>query len=97
MVKNLLANAGDKGSILGLRRSPGEGNGNTLQDTCLFLPGKSHGQEEPGKLYFMGSDMTEQLNTDAHTHTHTHTHTKPEYIVIICVLLFTDQIPTVVY
>ena len=95
MVKNLLANAGDKGSILGLGRSPGEGNGNTLQDTCLFLPGKSHGQEEPGKLYFMGSDMTEQLNTDAHTHTHTHT--KPEYIVIICVLLFTDQIPTVVY
>ena len=71
MVKNLLANAGDKGSILGLGRSPGEGNCNTLQDSCLFLPGKSHRQEEPGTLYSMWSDMTEQLNTHAHTHTHT--------------------------
>ena len=38
MVKNLPANAGDardKGSILGLRRSPGEGNGNPLQESCL--------------------------------------------------------------
>ena len=34
-------NAGDLGSIPGLGRSPGEGNGNPLQ---LFLPGKSHGQ-----------------------------------------------------
>ena len=28
-------NAGDAGSIPGLRRSPGEGNGNPLQYTCL--------------------------------------------------------------
>ena len=28
MVKNLPANAGDKGSILGLGRSPGEGHSN---------------------------------------------------------------------
>ena len=28
-------NAGDPSSILGLGRSPGEGNGNPLQDTCL--------------------------------------------------------------
>ena len=34
-------NAGDPGSIPGLGRSPGEGNGNPLQ---LFLPGKSHRQ-----------------------------------------------------
>ena len=28
-------NAGDLGSIPGLGRSPGEGNGNPLQDSCL--------------------------------------------------------------
>ena len=30
-VKNLPANAGDKGLISGMGRSPGEGNGNPLQ------------------------------------------------------------------
>ena len=34
-VKNLPANAGDVGSIPGLGRSPGEGNGNPLQYSCL--------------------------------------------------------------
>ena len=38
MVKNLLANAGDMGSIPGSRRSPGEGNGNPLQYSCLGNP-----------------------------------------------------------
>ena len=33
--KNLPANAGDPGSILGLERSLGEGNGNSLQYSCL--------------------------------------------------------------
>ena len=35
MVKNPLANAGDLGSIPGWGRSPGEGNGNSLQYSCL--------------------------------------------------------------
>ena len=44
MVKNLpvekkkkesACNIGDSGSIPGLERSPGEGNGNTLQYSCL--------------------------------------------------------------
>ena len=35
MVKNLPASAGDAGSIPGLRRSPGEGNINPLQYSCL--------------------------------------------------------------
>ena len=35
VVKNLLANVGDKGSIPGLERSPGEGNGSPLQCSCL--------------------------------------------------------------
>ena len=38
MVKNLLANAGDVGSILGSGRSPGEGNDNPLQYSCLENP-----------------------------------------------------------
>ena len=38
MVKNPSANAGDMGLIPGSRRSPGEGNGNTLQSSCLENP-----------------------------------------------------------
>ena len=40
VVKNLPANSGDAGSIPGLGRFSGEGNGNTL----VFLPGKSDEQ-----------------------------------------------------
>ena len=39
-VKNLLANAGDVGSIPELGRSPGEGNGNPFQYSCLGIPMK---------------------------------------------------------
>ena len=35
VVKNLPANAGDRGSIPDPGRSPGEGNGNPLQYSCL--------------------------------------------------------------
>ena len=35
MVENLPANAGDLGSIPGSGRSPGGGNGNPLQYSCL--------------------------------------------------------------
>ena len=38
VAKNLLANAGDSGSILELGRSPGGGNGNSLQYCCLGNP-----------------------------------------------------------
>ena len=38
VVKNLPANPGDRGSIPGLRRSPGGGNGNLLQCSCLENP-----------------------------------------------------------
>ena len=38
MVKNLPANAGDLGSILGWGRFPGEGNGYQLQYSCLGNP-----------------------------------------------------------
>ena len=39
-------NAGDLGSIPGLGRSPGEGNGNPLQYYCL----ENSMTEEPGRL-----------------------------------------------
>ena len=35
VVKNPPANAGDSGSVSGSRRSPGEGNGNPPQNSCL--------------------------------------------------------------
>ena len=38
MVKNLPANAVDVSSIPELEISPGEGNGNPLQDSCLGNP-----------------------------------------------------------
>ena len=45
-------NAEDQGSIPGLGRSPGEGNGNPLQCFCLeCIPGTA----EPGGLPSMGS------------------------------------------
>ena len=37
-VKDSACNAGDLGSIPGLGRSPGEGNGNPLQYSCLENP-----------------------------------------------------------
>ena len=54
MVKNPPAQAGDirdVGLILGSGRSPGEGNGNPLQYSCLENPWT----EEPGGLKSMGS------------------------------------------
>ena len=38
VVKNSPANAGDSGLIPGWGRSPGEGNGNPLQYSCLGNP-----------------------------------------------------------
>ena len=38
VVKNLPASAGDLGSVPGLGRSPGEGNDNPLQYSCLGNP-----------------------------------------------------------
>ena len=51
MVKASAYNAGDLGSIPGLGRSPGEGNGNVLQCSCL----ENSMDREPGRLQSMGS------------------------------------------
>ena len=52
VVKKLPANAGDTGSISDPGRSPGEGNGNPLQCSCLK---EEAWTEEPDVLQFMGS------------------------------------------
>ena len=58
VIKNLPANAGDVGSIPGLGRSPGEGNGNPLQ----YLAWKVSWTEEPGGLQSMGSQKSRTLS-----------------------------------
>ena len=60
--KESACNAGDPGSIPGLGRSPGGGNGNPLQYSCL---GNPHGQRSLEGYSARGckeSDTTEQLN-----------------------------------
>ena len=57
VMQKTACSVGDLGSIPGLGRSPGEGNGNTLQYFSWSIPWT----EEPGGLQFMGfqeSDMT---------------------------------------
>ena len=58
VVKNLSDNAGDvrdMGSIPGSGRSPGEGNGNPPQHSCLENPWT----EEPGSLKSIPSQRVE--------------------------------------
>ena len=63
MVDNLPAKAGDMDSIPESGRSPGEGNGNPLQYSCLEIPWT----EEPDRLQSMGSqsDMTEHAHNSS--------------------------------
>ena len=49
-VKNLPANAGAVRLVPGLGGSPGEGNGNPLQCSCLAIPWR----KEHGRLQSMG-------------------------------------------
>ena len=73
------AKAGDLGLIPGSGRSPGEGNGNPLQYSCLenTMDGGAwwatvHGV---GKSWTRLSDLTLTcLYTHTHTHTRAHTH-----------------------
>ena len=52
--EELSASAGDPGSVSGLERSPGDGNGNPLQYSCL----ENSWTEEPGGLQSMGSQKS---------------------------------------
>ena len=53
--KESTCNAGDPSLIPGLGRSPGEGNGNPLQYSCLGVLWT----EEPGGLQSMGSQKSQ--------------------------------------
>ena len=55
VVQNWTANGGDTDLILGLGKSPGEGNGNLFQYSCLGNP-MDRGAWQPG--------------SHTHTHTH---------------------------
>ena len=75
VVKNVPASAGavrDMDLILGGGRSPGVGNGNPLQYSCLknFVDRGAWLATVHGVI-----KCQRQLNT--HTHTHTHTHRSP--------------------
>ena len=63
-VKNPPAHAGDTGdagSIAGLVRSPGRGNGSPVQCSCLRIPMDSRAWLQ--SVGYKESDMTEQLST----------------------------------
>ena len=55
VTENPTANMRDTGSISGLERASGEGNGNQLQYSCLGIPWT----EEPGGLKAMGSQKSQ--------------------------------------
>ena len=63
MVKNLPANAGDRGSIPGWERYPGIGNGNPFQCSCLENS-MDRGASRASPQGRRESDMTDQLSTD---------------------------------
>ena len=73
VVKNPPANVGDVGSIPGLGRSPGGGNSNPLQYSCLENP-----MDRRVCLRLQGvaaqvgkeSDMTPRLSSTHETYTH---------------------------
>ena len=69
VVKNLPAKAGDVGSIPGLGRSPGVGNVNPLQYSCL-----ENSMERGIWRATVCGIAKSRTQLSAHTHTHTHTH-----------------------
>ena len=82
VVKNMPANARDAGaagSVPGLGRCPGEGNGIPLQYACLEnTRGESH-TEESGRLQSVGSQRVRHDGATEQTHTHTHRETRAKH------------------
>ena len=64
MVKNLPANAGGTGSIPALGISPGEGNGNSLQYSCLKNSMDKRSLAGYSSWGGKESDTTESLNNN---------------------------------
>ena len=69
----LPAIAGNAGSIPGLGRAPGEGNGNALQYTCL--ENSMHREAWQATVHGVAKelDMTECTHVQMCVHEHTHT------------------------
>ena len=61
-IKAFACNAGDLGSIPGSGRSPGEGNGNPLQYSCLENP-----MDRGAKKYTMFMDRKNQYSENEYT------------------------------
>ena len=77
--KESTCNAGDSGSIPGLGRTPGEGNGNPFQYSCLGNPMDTGVRWVTVQGVAKESDTTcgtwpSIISCTTHTHTHTHTH-----------------------
>ena len=95
-VKASACNAEDLGSIPGSGRSPGEGNGNPLQYSCLENP--MDGGAWWATVHGVTKSQTRLSDfTPAHkyTHTHTHTHTvgkKGKSVCYLILLLFLHRI-----
>ena len=79
MVNNLPSNAGytrDTDSIPGSGRSPGIGNGNPLQYSCLENSmDRGVWQATVYGVAKNGIQLSMHVGAHAHTHTHTHMHT----------------------
>ena len=56
MIKNLHANAKDMGSIPSSVRSPGEGNGNPVQHSCL--ENSMDGGDQPATVHGVAKSQT---------------------------------------
>ena len=83
VVKNPRASAGDVSSIPGLGRSPGEGNGNPFQYSCLRNSmhrgawwATVHGVAR------IGYDLATKLCVCIHIHTHTHIHKYKIFLIL---------------
>ena len=74
--KESACNAGDLGLIPGSGRSLGEGNGNSLQYSCL-------GNSMDRRAWQLLSMRSQRIGHDWVTHTHTHTHTQSSHSLYI--------------
>ena len=66
VVRNLPVHVGDVGLILWSGRSPGEGNGNPLQYSCLGNPMDRGAWQATVHGVAKESDRTKQLNNNMH-------------------------------
>ena len=87
VVKNPRASAGDVSSIPGLGRSPGEGNGNPFQYSCLRNSmhrgawwATVHGVAR------IGYDLATKLCVCIHIHTHTHIYINIKFFLFFSVV-----------